>query len=134
MRRIGVLIPMALLWVGCSSGRSMPGQTVFGSWGGEHMRLVAGDSTVSMEFDCAHAWVEGTITTDAKGRFSVTGTYVMESGAYREGDPLRKHAVRFRGQVLGGAMSVSVTEELTGSSLGTYQLALGGEAVIFKCQ
>lgn len=134
MQRAGVIVSMALLWLGCSSGRGMPGQTVSGSWGGEHVRLVAGDSTVSMEFDCAHGWVDGVITADAGGRFSVTGTYVMESGAYREGDPLRKHAVRLRGQVVGSAMSVTVTEVLTGNDLGTYQLQLDGEARLFKCQ
>jgi hypothetical protein len=106
---------------------------IIGSWGGEHIGLVATDRGARIDFDCANGSIEEPITPDDQGRFDVAGTYVRERpGPVRPNDSKGERA-RYRGRIEGKTMTLSV--ELAGSDviIGTYTLERDRLPRIRKC-
>ncbi len=103
-----------------------------GEWGGEHVRLTVEDTGGTVEFDCAHGRLEGPLTLDADGRFDVKGTLVGEGGPVRKDEAENARPARYRGETDGQRMNLGVTLE-AGEDAGTFSLARGGRAKLFKC-
>ena len=40
-----------------------------GTWGGPHLTVTVGESSATIEFDCAHGQIDGPLVTDRRGRF-----------------------------------------------------------------
>src|SRR5260370_1645075 len=51
-----------------------------GTWGGTHVTVTVGESSATIEFDCAHGQIDGPLVTDRRGRFDLKGTYSPEHG------------------------------------------------------
>lgn len=103
-----------------------------GEWGGEHVSLTVEEAGGTIEFDCAHGSLDEPPMLDAAGRFDVTGRLVTE------GSPVRRDAetarpARYRGESDGQHMSLEVTLE-GGENVGTFSLAKGDPARLFKCR
>jgi hypothetical protein len=104
-----------------------------GLWGGDHIRFEVTEGGARIDFDCAHAAVEGRIFVDGAGRFSASGTYYHERGGpVREGEEARGEAVRLSGRVGGSLMKLNVTR--AGTSLGSFDLNRDKEGRVFKCR
>jgi hypothetical protein len=104
-----------------------------GVWGGDHIRFEVTEGGATIEYDCAHATVEGKILVDGSGRFSVAGTHYREHGGpVREGEASRGQPVRLNGRVGGSLMTLNVTR--AGKALDTYTLTRDREAQLFKCR
>jgi len=104
-----------------------------GVWGGDHVRLEVTDGGATIEYDCAHATIEGKILVDDAGRFSVAGTYYREHGGpVREGEASNGRRVRLDGRVGGSLMTLKVTR--AGKTLDTHTLTRDREAQLFKCR
>jgi len=104
-----------------------------GVWGGDHIRLEVTDGGAAIEYDCAHATVEGKILVDAAGRFSVAGTYYREHGGpVREGEAPNGQRIRLDGRVGGSLMTLKVSR--AGRTLDTHTLTRDREAQLFKCR
>jgi len=115
--------------------RRAPAALSPGMWGGEHVRFEVNDRGASVEFDCAHATVEGPIVVDRAGRFSAAGTYYAEHGGpVRADESSDGFPVRLTGRVGGSLMKLTVTRAGTRESLGTFALARDREAELFKCR
>ena len=106
-----------------------------GVWGGRHVRFEVTDGGANIEFDCAHATVEGRIVVDRAGRFSAAGTYYAEHGGpIRADESSNGFPVRLTGRVGGSLMRLTVTRTRTRKSLGTFALARDREPEVFKCR
>jgi hypothetical protein len=120
---------------GTQRGRKRADALLPGTWGGRHVRLEVTDGGASVEFDCAHATVEGRIVVDRAGRFSVAGTYYAEHGGpVRIDETPNGFPVRLAGRVGGSLMKLTVTRAGRRKSLGTFALAREREAELFKCR
>lgn len=105
-----------------------------GEWGGEHISLTVSLSGSTLEYDCAHGTIEGSIEPDHNGDFVVTGVHVREHGGpIQEDEVPDEHPARYRGWTNGTRMTLSVILTDTGLEIGTYQLRLGQQAQLFKC-
>ena len=130
------LFPL-LLVVACAAGpgaASRLDRVPTGDWGGEHVRLTVTESGGTIEFDCAHGTLDEPLALDA------------ERPLRRQGPPRRggrPHPARTRRERAlppaiaatsdGRLMSLEVTLE-GGESAGTFSLAKGGAARLFKCR
>ncbi len=104
-----------------------------GVWGGQHIRFEVTDGGANVEYDCARGSIEGKITVDAAGRFSVAGTFYREHGGpVREGEGSTGVPVRYAGRVGGSLMSLTVTRGR--ETLGTYTLTRDSQGRVFKCR
>jgi hypothetical protein len=105
-----------------------------GQWGGEHISLSVSLSGSTLEYDCAHGTIEGSIEPDRNGNFVVTGTHVREHGGpIQEDEVPDEHPARYQGWTNGTRMTLSVILTDTGLEIGTYHLRLGQQAQLFKC-
>lgn len=104
-----------------------------GEWGGEHVRLTVEDAGGTIEFDCAHGSLDEPLVLDRSGHFDVKGRLVSEGGPVRKDDVENARPARYRGESDGQQMSLEVTLE-GGENAGTFSLARGGRARLFKCR
>ena len=115
--------------------RRAPDSLLPGTWGGEHVRLEVTEGGATVEFDCAHATVEGRVVVDGAGRFNVAGTYVEEHGGpVRADESSGGFPVRLSGRVGGSLMRLTVTRARTRKVVGTFALARDREAELGKCR
>ncbi|HEX8722114.1 MAG TPA: hypothetical protein VF736_15875 [Pyrinomonadaceae bacterium] len=106
-----------------------------GVWGGERIRFEVTERGARVEFDCAHETVEGKITVDSRGRFTVGGLHYEEHGGpVRAEEDAGGYPVRLSGLVGGSLMKLTVTRAGTKKALGTYTLTRGAEGEIVKCR
>src|SRR5262245_51610543 len=83
-----------------------------GSCGGVHIGLTVGEKDASIEMDCAHGTIDGTIAPDKHGRFEVAGRYVRERpGPIRLGDDTSGQPVRYRGEMSGDKLTLTIVLE-----------------------
>ena len=125
-----------LLAVACAAnpgGASRLDRVPNGEWGGEHVRLTVEDAGGKIEFDCAHGSLDGPLSLDASGRFDVAGSLVGEGGPVQKDEAANARPARYRGETDGQHLSLAVTLE-GGESAGTFSLARGGRAKLFKCR
>jgi len=112
-----------------------PRRLTQGEWGGQHIRINVGESSATIEYDCAHGTINGPLVIDRRGRFNLKGTHSREHGGpIREGENESSQPARYSGWTDGKRMTLTVT--LTGAreSVGTFNLTLGGSGRIFKCR
>jgi hypothetical protein len=92
------------------------------------------ESGATLEFDCAHATIQGPIPLDASRRFAVEGSYFQEHGGpISAGEETAPVKTRYEGTVTGGTMSLTVINLDAGEKIGAYTLVLGAVAHITKC-
>jgi hypothetical protein len=134
LSRLLALAVIAAVLPGCSA-KSADGVLREGTWGGEHVQLVArGGQGAELEFDCAHASVPGALELNDSGDFSWSGVWVREHGGpVREGEPPDAHPAIFAGRVRGDRMTLTVRLEDDGSEQGSFELVYGRTGTVYKC-
>jgi hypothetical protein len=106
-----------------------------GAWGGQHLTITVGESSATIEFDCAHGQIDGPLVTDRRGRFDLKGTYSPEHGGpVRANEQSAGQPVRYTGWTDGTKMTLTVTLAGRKETIGTFNLARGAEGRIFKCR
>ena len=105
-----------------------------GVWGGQHIRLEVTAREASIEYDCAHATIDQSITLDRNGRFNVSGTQFPEHGGPVRPGSQNGYPARFAGQVKGNVMTLTVTDSNTNESIGTFTLKYGQQPRLMKCK
>jgi hypothetical protein len=105
-----------------------------GVWGGQHIRLEVTAREVSIEYDCAHATINQSITLDRNGRFNVSGMQFREHGGPVRPGLQNGYPARFAGQVKGSVMTLTVTDSNTNESIGTFTLKYGQQPRLMKCK
>ena len=106
-----------------------------GTWGGTHITVNVGESSATIEFDCAHGRIDGPLVTDRRGRFDLKGTYAPEHGGpVRDNEESAGQAARYTGWTDGKKMTLAVTLAGRKEMIGTFNLTRGVEGRIFKCR
>ena len=106
-----------------------------GTWGGPHIRLTVGDSSATIEYDCAQGQIDGPLVIDRRGRFSLKGTHSPEHpGPIRIDEQSSSQPARYAGWTDGKKMTLTVTLVGQKETIGTFNLTRGAEGRIFKCR
>ena len=133
--RTTLLLAAAALLAFCSPTAADGLQVPAGDWNGKHIVLSVTSAGDKVEFDCAHGSIDGPITLDAQGRFSVKGTFVPERGGpTRDDQPETGQPAKYSGTLKDGTLTVSVELIETKQSLGDFTTTRGGSWQIFKCK
>jgi hypothetical protein len=105
-----------------------------GEWGGEHIALTVTAAGAVLEYDCASGTIDEPLKPGANGRFEARGTFVPgKGGPVVEGEEPVRHPALHQGTTDGETMTLQVTRLDTGESVGTFLLALGAPARVFRC-
>ena len=57
-----------------------------GVWGGQHIHIEVGETSATIEYDCANGVIDGPLILDANGNFKLSGTHRIERGGRGELD------------------------------------------------
>ncbi len=109
-----------------------------GIWGGRGIALtISQDADARVELDCARGTISPPLTLGPEGGFAWKGTLEREGpGPIRQGKSPSERPVRFRGEVRGETMTLSIDYAGTDSdsgTLGSFTLTRGGPPRIRKC-
>ena len=129
MRRI-LLPPSILALVACSAATSTPITDIAGTWGGDNAGMIVTGTDVHVHIGCTLGDAVGPISTDANGRFEVTGTYNVDAYPVDRGIT---HPARFTGQIVGQTMTLTVSLTDTARVLGPVTLVYGKEPKMGPC-
>ena len=112
-----------------------PGRIAPGDWGGPHITVSVDESRASIEFDCANGRIDGPLTVDRRGRFSLKGTFSGEHGGpARIDEKPNEQPARYSGWTDGRRMTLTVTIEGSKEAVGTFNLGHGSPGRLFKCR
>ena len=86
-----------------------------GTWGGENAALIADDTSAHIHIGCTYGDVHQRIVPDTDGKFDVPGehditAYPVDRGIY--------HPARYRGQITGRTMTLTIQLTDTSVTLG----------------
>lgn len=105
------------------------------TWGGMHvsMKMTAGGAT--LEFDCAHGTIAEPIKANAKGEFSVHGTYTPERGGpIQKNSPPRDLPAIYKGSIQGDTMQLEIVLADKDQAPEPFTLTRGKTGRVMKCQ
>jgi hypothetical protein len=106
-----------------------------GTWGALHIRIEVEKGSATIDYDCAHGTIDGPLTVDSQGRFSLSGTHVREHGGpIREDEKLNSEPAQYTGSVADEKMNLTVTLRDTKETVGTFTLEHGKPGRVFKCK
>jgi hypothetical protein len=131
-----ILVPVlaGVLAIGPACGSVGPSPLPMGVWGGDHIAMTITESSVHLELDCAHGDVPNPITIDARGRFSVAGTFVREHGGpIRQDEVLDARPASYTGSVASNAMTLTIQQTDTNQVIGSFALVRGAQGRVVKC-
>jgi len=121
-----------IFFSGCAGSNSQI--DLKGTWGGEGIGLFLSDSSVTLEYDCAHGTIDEPITPDDDGMFEVSGTHTFEQGgAIRVDETPDEHTALYKGQIMENKMTLILVITDTDTKVDTFSLTRGVEPTIRKC-
>lgn len=127
-----IRVVVVLFIISCAGTTGMQ-RIPAGVWGGEHIRIDVGVKSATIEYDCAHGVIQGPLTLDSNGRFSLRGTHTPERGGpVRADDPDRSRPAVYIGSINGDKMTLTL--KLSNSEDETFTLQKGKEGDLFKCR
>jgi hypothetical protein len=125
---------VAAIAIASAARGAAPTTVAEGRWGGPHVLVEVSGSGASIQFDCAHGSISGSIRLDADGRFDVPGDYAPEHGGpIRVGEAEKRRSARYSGRLIGRTMTLSVGLG-DDETIGPFTVEHGGEARIVRCR
>jgi len=135
-RRVGVL-PWTVALLGCYAMGWQHGDNAGSSpvWGGRDVSMELTAEGATLEFDCAHGAITRPIKPNAKGDFSVPGTYTPERGGpvQKNNSPHDLPAV-YKGSIDGDSMHLEVMLTDRDHAPPPFSLTLGKIGRWVKCR
>jgi hypothetical protein len=104
-------------------------------WGGRGASMTMNAQGASLEFNCAHGTILQAIAPNAKGEFSVAGTYTPERGG-----PVQKNSssndlpATYKGAIDGDTMQLQIVLGNSSQPPPPVTLARGKTARLVKCR
>ncbi len=107
---------------------------LIGTWGGEHVDLVATPDSGTMEYDCAVGRITEPLRPGSDGRFLARGTHTPgHGGPARIDEILPRWPTEYTGRVDGDRLELTVVMTDSSVVVGTFELTRGRSPRVFKC-
>jgi hypothetical protein len=134
--RLLVLVSLVLLIGSLAAGRPRKMQRLqTGTWGGSHINIEVGQSSATINYDCANGTINGPLTIDSKGRFNWRGTHNRERpGPTRIDETSNGRPAIYSGQIKGDTMTLTLKLANTDEAVQTFTLKRGSGGRVFKCK
>jgi hypothetical protein len=112
-----------------------PERLLSGRWGGPGVGLQVSTEGARVDFDCAHGTISPPLRIDETGRFRLPGLFVPERpGPARQGRAEDGVPALYTGSTDGKTMSLTVSEQDSDRTFGTYSLTLDTTPRLRRCQ
>ena len=104
-------------------------------WGGHHASMKVTSQGATLEFDCAHGNILEPIKANAKGEFTVRGTYTPERGGPISRDnPPRDLPATYKGSIDGDTMRLEIMLAEKDQAPEPFTLTRGKVGRLVKCR
>jgi hypothetical protein len=105
------------------------------TWGGMHVSMEISAQGATLEFDCARGEILEVIKPNAKGEFSVRGTYTPEHGGpIRKDNPPRDLPAVYKGSIQGSTMQLEIVMADKDQAPEPLTLTRGQVGRVMKCR
>lgn len=132
--RVAIAVSALAGCAACTRSVAAPTPVANGNWGGDRIAMTVASASTHIELDCAHGDVPAPLTTDARGQFSIAGTFVREHGGpIRDDEIANARPATYAGTVRSNQMSLSIRLSDTGELVGAFTLTFGSQGRIVKC-
>ena len=124
-----------MVLVACKSESLLVASTpLLGQWGGTGIQMVASETQVTFEFDCALGLINRKVMINDNNQFSEKGTFTVVGGnrPITEETPKAQN-VQYQAKVLGNDISLDVKSEDGKTIIGSYTLSKDVYGKLFKC-
>jgi hypothetical protein len=135
MRNINLLlIVISILLLSCKKDETLGPQSPFtGNWGGTGISIIASDSQVTLEFDCAVGMISKKVML-TNGQFSEKGTFTQHFGNMPiNTTPPEPKPVIYEGNLSGNNISLTMKSEDGKTILSNYTISKNTVGLIVKC-
>jgi hypothetical protein len=107
---------------------------ISGQWGGPDIALEVTAEGIDINFNCATGHINGSITPDSEGNFSVKGSYIAEHGGpMRSDENSNARQATYKGKITGYKMTLTVSFPDGAVDVGPFNLERGNQGRIHKC-
>jgi hypothetical protein len=123
------------LLISCTKDETLsPDTTLFtGKWGGQGISVVASDTQVTLDFDCASGTISKKVLM-SNNQFSEKGTYTQFSGNVPiNADPPQPKSVLYVGSLSANDLSLTIKSEDGKTVIGKYTITKGDAGKIVRC-
>ena len=104
-----------------------------GTWGGQHIQIMVGAKSATIEYDCATGTIQGPLVVDSEGNFKLRGTHRMQRGGpVRADDTQRDQPVTYTGSIKANTMTLNL--KIGDSDVETFTLEKGKEGELVRCK
>jgi len=129
---IGVIIG-SLLLISVTAKTHKLQRIPAGTWGGQHINLVVGAKSATIEYDCASGVIKGPLVVDRDGNFNLRGIHRIERGGpVRADEKANEVPATYSGSIKGNTMTLHL--KVSDSDVETFTLEKGKEGELFKCK
>ena len=125
---------MIVAMVACRNPITGEDRLPAGVWGGTSIRIDVMADGATIEYDCAHGTIDEPLVADRDGLVTAIGTHVREHGGpIRDDEKPDRHPARYRGQLSGDTLRLTVTLTDAPQEIGTFTLTRGATGRVVKC-
>ena len=135
MKNINLLLSaIIILLVSCTKDENLSPDTLFaGKWGGQGISVLASDTQVTLDFDCASGTI-GKKVMLSNNLFSEKGTYTQFAGNVPvNANPPELKIVQYNATLSGNNLSLTIKSEDGKTIIGTYMIVKNENGKIIRC-
>ncbi len=104
------------------------------TWGGMHVTMEVSAEGATLQFDCAQGAILQPIRPNAKGEFSVSGTYTPEHGGpVQKDNPSRDLPAIYKGAIAGDTMHLEIVLSDKNQQPEPFILTRGKTGRVVRC-
>lgn len=135
MRKINLfLVVTFILLISCKKDEDLSPDTTFsGKWGGQGISVLASDTQVDFQFDCATGMINKKVVM-SNNLFSEKGTYTQYAGNLPiKANPAEPKNVLYEGTVSVNDVSIVIKSEDGKTIISKYNLSKNNAGTIVRC-
>jgi hypothetical protein len=136
MKSLGLVTAAVMMFsFGAAVGQKELNTVSPSTWGGAGVRVVVGEKSVSIQYDCAAGEISKPLGTDRRGKFVANGFHrYLPPGPVRPAFQTKPLPARYEGKVSAGAMTYRVFLIETNELIGQFSAGRDKEARIAGCR
>lgn len=135
MRKIDIFLGLIfILLISCAKDENLSPDTPFsGKWGGQGVSVLASDTQVDFQFDCATGMINKKVMM-SNNVFAEKGTHTQYAGNLPINiNPPEPKVVWYEGTVSGNNVSIVIKSEDGKTIIGKYNLSKNTAGTIVRC-
>lgn len=129
----GILLVSLVMLISLTASMQNSQRIAEGVWGGQHIHIVVGEKSATIEYDCASGVIDGPLVIDGHGSFKLQGKHcVQRGGPIRADEKPRELPATYTGSIKGDVMTLTL--KVGDWEPETFTLRKGKEGELVRCK